>query len=393
MPERILVVDDERNLRLTLREILVGHGFEVAEAEDGKAGLEALRQCMPDLVLCDWKMPSADGEFLLRGLIDLESPKWLPVVVMTAHGTGQNAMTAIQLGAYDFITKPLDMDELLATVKRALHHVKLQREVDELRAERSGQLLKEDNETELIIGSSRPMLDLFKAIGRVAATDTSVLILGQSGSGKELVARTIHRQSGRGAKPFVVVNCAALPADLLESELFGHEKGAFTGAHTRRAGKFESAAGGTVFLDEIGELPLALQPKLLRVLQEHTFERLGSSETVAADFRLVAATNRFLQEEVEEKRFRADLFYRLQVFTVTVPALRERRPDIVPLAEHFLRRFAERNGLPPSELTDDAVLALQQSSFPGNVRELEHLIEHAAVLAAGRVVTSEILHQ
>ncbi len=393
MFERILVVDDERNLRLTLREILVGHGFEVAEAEDGKAGLEALRQCAPDLVLCDWKMPSADGEFLLRSLGDLESPKWLPVIVMTAHGTGQNAMTAIQLGAYDFITKPLDMDELLATVKRALHHVKLQREVDELRAERSGQLLKEDNGTELMIGSSRPMLDLFKAIGRVAATDTSVLILGESGSGKELVARTIHRQSGRGAKPFVVVNCAALPADLLESELFGHEKGAFTGAHTRRAGKFESAAGGTVFLDEIGELPLALQPKLLRVLQEHTFERLGSSETVAADFRLVTATNRFLQEEVEEKRFRADLFYRLQVFTVTVPALRERRTDIVPLAEHFLRRFAERNGLPPSVLTDDAVLALQQSSFPGNVRELEHLVEHAAVLVAGRVVTSEILHQ
>ena len=393
MPERILVVDDERNLRLTLREILVGHGFEVAEAEDGIAALEALRQCTPDLVLCDWKMPRADGEFLLRGLSDLESPKWLPVIVMTAHGTGQNAMTAIQLGAYDFITKPLDMDELLATVKRALHHVKLQREVDKLRAERSGQLLKEDGGAELIMGSSRPMLNLFKAIGRVAATDTSVLILGESGSGKELVARTIHRQSRRASGPFVVVNCAALPADLLESELFGHEKGAFTGAHTLRAGKFESAAGGTVFLDEIGELPLALQPKLLRVLQEHTFERLGSSETIAADFRLVAATNRALQEDVEEKRFRADLYYRLQVFTVTVPALRERRTDILPLAEHFLRRFAERNGLPPSAFTDDAVLVLQQSSFPGNVRELEHLIEHAAVLAAGRVVTSEILHQ
>jgi DNA-binding NtrC family response regulator len=393
MPERIMIVDDERNLRHTLFEILTSHGFEGAEAEDGRVALEALRQCAPDLILCDWKMPSADGEFLLRALSDLQSPKWLPVIVMTAHGTGQNAMTAIQLGAYDFITKPLDMDELLATVKRALHHVKLQREVDELRAERSGQLLKEDIGTQQMIGSSRPMLDLFKAIGRVAATDTSVLILGESGSGKELVARTIHRQSRRATKPFVVVNCAALPADLLESELFGHEKGAFTGAHVGRAGKFENASGGTVFLDEIGELPLALQPKLLRILQEHTFERLGSSETVAADFRLVAATNRSLLEEVEEKRFRADLFYRLQVFTVTVPALRERRTDIIPLSEHFLRRFAERNRLPPSELTDDAVLALQQSSFPGNVRELEHLIEHAAVLAAGRVVTSEILHQ
>jgi DNA-binding NtrC family response regulator len=301
-------------------------------------------------------------------------------------------MSAIQLGAYDFITKPLEMDELLATVKRALHHVRLQHELDELRAERSGEG-HSSRDAETMIGSSRPMLDLFKAIARVASTDTSVLILGESGSGKELVARTIHRQSRRAAKPFVVLNCAALPADLLESELFGHEKGAFTGAHIRRAGKFESASGGTVFLDEIGELPLALQPKLLRVLQEHSFERLGSSETVAADFRLVAATNRLLQDEVEERRFRADLYYRLQVYTVTVPPLRERRTDIFPLAEHFLRRFAERNGFVASSFTDDAVLVLQQGSFPGNVRELEHLIEHAAVLAAGKVVTAEILHR
>jgi len=317
MPERILVVDDERNLRLTLREILSDQGFEVTEAGDGKTAVEALARCVPDLVLCDWKMPDADGEFLLRSLRDLETSQWLPIIVMTAHGTGQNAMTAIQLGAYDFITKPLDMDELLATIKRALHHLKLQREVDELRAERSGRLVTEDRGFETMVGTSRPMLDLFKAIGRVATTDTSVLILGESGSGKELVASTIHRQSRRSTKPFVVVNCAALPAELLESEFFGHEKGAFTGAHIRRAGKFESASGGTVFLDEIGELPLTLQPKLLRVLQEHSFERLGSSETIAADFRLVAATNRSLQEEVEEKRFRADLFYRLQVFTIT----------------------------------------------------------------------------
>lgn len=393
MPERILVVDDERNLRLTLGEILASQGFEVLEAEDGKTGLEALRQCTPELVLCDWKMAGADGEFLLRGLSGLESPQWFPVIVMTAHGTGQNAMTAIQLGAYDFITKPLDIDELLATVKRALHHAKLQREVDRLRAERSGHLLATDIGSEPMIGSSRPMLDLFKTVGRVAATDTSVLIVGESGSGKELVARTIHRQSRRADKPFIVVNCATLPAELLESELFGHEKGAFTGAHSRRAGKFENAAGGTVFLDEIGELPLVLQPKLLRVLQDHTFERLGSSETIAADFRLVAATNRSLQEEVEDKRFRADLYYRLQVFTITVPSLRERRTDILPLAEHFLRRFAGHNGFHHSAFTDDAVLVLQQSSFPGNVRELEHLIEHAAVLAAGRVITSEILYQ
>jgi len=393
MPDRVLVVDDERNLRLTLREILTANGYGVLEAENGQAALDLLQHDEVELVLCDWKMPGADGEFLLRGMVALDHRPSLPVIVMTAHGTGSNAMRAIQLGAYDFITKPLDLDELLATVRRALQHARLQSEVEELRAERSGRGLEQETGAEAMIGTSRPMLDLFKAIGRVAPTDTAVLILGESGTGKELVARTIHRQSRRAGKPFVVVNCAALPPELLESELFGHEKGAFTGALARRTGKFESADGGTVFLDEIGELPLALQPKLLRILQEHTFERLGSTETTAADFRLVAATNRSLQEEVQEKRFRADLFYRLQVFSLTVPPLRQRRTDILPLAEFFLRRFSARNSLPPSTFTDDAVLLLQQQGYPGNVRELEHLVEHAAVLAAGRVITADLLRQ
>jgi two-component system response regulator AtoC len=390
MIERILIVDDERNLRLTLREILSQSGYAAEEAQNGQEALEILNRNLPDLVLCDWKMPITDGESLLRKLSDAGFLQQLPVIVMTAHGTGQNAMTAIQLGAYDFITKPLDMDELLATVKRALHHLRLQREVEQLRAEKSARSF-DDAELEPIVGMSRPMIDLYKGIGRVASTDAAVLVLGESGSGKELVARSIHRHSRRADKPFVVVNCAALPADLLESELFGHEKGAFTAALSRREGKFESAEGGTVFLDEIGELPLALQPKLLRVLQEHTFERIGGSVTTASDFRIVAATNRELQEEVDEKRFRADLFYRLQVFTITVPPLRDRRTDILPLAEHFLRRFTERNNLTPPAFTEDAVLLLQQHSYPGNVRELEHLIERSAILAAGHVITSEIL--
>jgi DNA-binding NtrC family response regulator len=393
MTNRVLVVDDERNLRLTLREILIANGYEVLEAENGQSALDLLQHDNVDLVLCDWKMPGSDGEFLLRGIGAQEQRASLPVIVMTAHGTGSNAMKAIQLGAYDFIPKPLDLDELLATVRRALHHARLQREVEQLRAERSGRGPEEETDAEAMIGTSRPMLDLFKVIGRVAPTDTAILILGESGTGKELVARTIHRQSRRSEGPLVVVNCAALPPELLESELFGHEKGAFTGALARRTGKFESAEGGTVFLDEIGELPIALQPKLLRILQEHTFERLGSPETTAADFRLVAATNRSLQDEVDEKRFRADLFYRLQVFSLTVPPLRQRRTDILPLAEFFLRRFSVRNSLPASGFTDDAVLLLQQHSYPGNVRELEHLVEHAAVLAAGRVVTADLLRQ
>jgi transcriptional regulator with GAF, ATPase, and Fis domain len=237
------------------------------------------------------------------------------------------------------------------------------------------------------------MLEVFKAIGRVAKTDVTVLLLGETGTGKELVARTIHESSFRSDRPFVVVNCGALPAELLESELFGHERGAFTGAISRKLGKFESAAGGTVFLDEIGELPLALQPKLLRVLQEHTFERVGGTESVHADFRVIAATNRVLEEEVEEKLFRPDLYYRLKGFSIQLPALRERRSDILPLAEYFLVRFNQQNHQRVPGFTEDAIIALQQYSYLGNIRELEHIVERAGVQAAGRAITREIVHQ
>lgn len=393
--QRILVVDDDRNLRLTLKDLLEEAGYAVQEAADGHQAAARLLEQKTDLVLCDWKMPQAGGEDLLRHLSAEGMIEHIPVIIMTAHGTGPNAMTAMHLGAYDFVTKPLDLNEVLATVKRTLHHLALQREMEQLREQRfqDGSIREqiESAQQTRLVGGSSAWLEVFKAIGRVAKTDVSVLLLGESGTGKELVARTIHENSARKQHPFIVVNCAALPHDLLESELFGHERGAFTGAFNQKAGKFESAAGGTVFLDEIGELPLPLQPKLLRVLQEHTFERLGGTASIRADFRVIAATNRMLDEEVEEKTFRSDLYYRLQTFVIQLPPLRERRSDILPLAEYFLARYAEKNPQRLAGITDEAIVALQQYSYPGNVRELEHIMERAAVQSSGRAITKEII--
>ena len=343
-------------------------------------------------------MPGVGGEQFLKSLHAEELLTSMPVVIMAAHGTGPNAMQAMQLGAYDFLTKPLDMDEALATVSRALRHMELQREVQQLREQRFRDNPSREEDADIapgskarLIGNSPAWIEIFKSIGRVAHTDVGVLLLGESGTGKEVVARTIHENSARSKRPFTVVNCAALPAELLESELFGHERGAFTSAVAQKRGKFEVAEGGTVFLDEIGELPLPLQPKLLRVLQERTFERVGGNVTINADVRIVAATNRSLEEEVEDKNFRQDLFYRLNTYTLRLPPLRQRRSDILPLAEHFIRRYAERNGTAAPGLTEGAIVVLQQHSFPGNVRELEHLMERASVQAGGRAITSEVI--
>ncbi len=391
MSDKILVVDDDVNLRRTLRDVLESAGYEVDEAENGRKALAQLDQGSSDAILCDWKMPEQGGEDLLRTLMTREPAQHLPVIIMTAHGTGPNAITAMQLGAYDFVTKPFDIDEVLATVRRALQHVRLQREVERLRNREQEDLTAIEEKGQRLVGISRGMLEVFKSIGRVAKTDVTVLLLGETGTGKELAACTIHERSFRSQRPFVVVNCATLPAELLESELFGHERGAFTGAINRKLGKFESASGGTVFLDEIGELPLALQPKLLRVLQEHTFERVGGTESLHVDFRIIAATNRVLEEEVEEKQFRSDLYYRLKVFSIQLPALRERRSDILPLAEYFLTRFNQQNQQHVPGFTEDAIVLLQQYSYPGNIRELEHIVERAAVEAAGRAITREIV--
>ena len=394
----ILVIDDDRNFRETLCDLLESAGYNVESASNGREALAALQRKTPDLALCDWKMPDIGGEQFLRTLESEGALLSMPVVIMTAHGTGPNAMQAMQLGAYDFLTKPLDMDQALATVARAIRHMELQREVERLRTQRfeSTEITapEDDRHRTRLVEQSPAWIDIFKSIGKVDRTDVGVLLLGESGTGKEMVARTIHENSARSRKPFIIVNCAALPPDPLESELFGHERGAFTSAVSQKIGKFEAADGGTVFLDEIGELPLALQPKLLRVLQEHTFERVGATSSLHADVRIIAATNRLLEEDVEEKTFRADLFYRLNAYVIRLPPLRDRRSDVLPLAEHFLERYASRNQTSIAGLTEEAVLALQQYSFPGNVRELEHLMERAAVQAGGRAITFEqIKHQ
>ena len=395
----VLIVDDDHNFRETLRELLSDAGYQTRIATNAEEGIALLQNTTPDLTLCDWKMPGGGGEHFLKSLRSEGLLTTMPVIILTAHGTGPNAMQAMQLGAYDFITKPLDIDLALATVARAIRHMELQREVELLRQERfRDHSLDEINAAEeglqaQLIGNSPAWIEVFKNIGRVAATDVGVLLLGESGTGKEVVARAIHQNSARSRRPFIILNCAALPAELLESELFGHERGAFTGAVAQKRGKFEAADGGTIFLDEIGELPLSLQPKLLRVLQEHTFERVGGTASIHADVRVIAATNRSLEDDVEQKTFRADLFYRLNAFMVRLPPLRERQSDILPLAEYFLARYAKRNQAAATGLAVDAAAALQSYSFPGNVRELEHLIERAAVKAGGRAITADQIQE
>src|ERR1700744_5836840 len=395
----VLIVDEDHNFRETLRELLSDAGYKTLVATNTEEALTTLQTAAPGLTLCDWRMPGGGGEQFLKSLQSEGLLTLMPVIILTAHGTGPNAMQAMQLGAYDFITKPLDIDLALATVARAIRHMELQREVEVLRQQRFRDKSLEDltdsdqGSKPQLIGNSPAWIEVFKNIGRVASTDVGVLLLGESGTGKEVVARAIHQNSARSRRSFIILNCAALPPELLESELFGHERGAFTGAVIQKRGKFEAADGGTIFLDEIGELPLSLQPKLLRVLQEHTFERVGATATIHSDVRVIAATNRPLEEDVEQKTFRADLFYRLNAFTVRLPPLRERQSDILPLAEYFLARYARRNQTVSTGLAADAISILRSYSFQGNVRELEHLIERAAVKAGGRAITAEQVHE
>lgn len=386
MPSTILIVDDEANLRKTLAEILRARGYSILEADDGASAIELLRTVTPDLIFSDWKMPKIGGEELLQYLHSHSHLASVPVIVITAYGSSHSAIEAVRLGAYDFVTKPFDLDEIVVTAERALDHSALNREVIRLHTQ-GGQ--GSVSGAGRLIGTSGPMLDVFIMIGKVAETDSTVLICGESGTGKELVAEAIHSYSQRKGKPFVVVNCAALPDNLLETELFGHERGAFTGAVGRKAGRFEMAEGGTIFLDEIGELSPGLQSKLLRVLQERNFERVGGTETIEGNFRVLAATNRDLEASVREKVFREDLFYRLNVVRIQVPPLRERRSDIVPLAEHFLRQYSEKNAFGVVGFSDEAILMLQNYFYAGNVRELENIVERAVLMARGRVIMPE----
>ncbi len=386
--QRILVVDDDASIRAILKELLEEEGYSVNEAGDGAEVLTALAKQngkSPDLVLMDVRMPDKSGIDVLR-----EAPAaakhagYLPIIIMTAYGTSNVAIDAIQLGAYDYITKPFDLDDVLVTVRRFFERQALSEQVQELTSQ-----LGDRDPNEVIIGNSPAMHEVYKAIGRVARSDATVLITGETGTGKELVATVLHRSSSYRGGPLVRVNCAALPETLLESELFGHEKGAFTGAIGQRKGRFEMANKGTIFLDEIGEMSQATQKKLLRVLQEREFERVGGSVSVKIDTRVIAATNKVLSHEIAEGRFREDLYYRLNVISIYLPPLRDRLTDIPLLVEHFLDKHRYRNDAGPSRLSQAAMALLVEDEWPGNVRQLENVIERAVVLSQGGVITED----
>ena len=368
--EEILVVDDEKNIRSSLEGILKDEGYRVRGAPTGEELLKQVAQTIPDLVILDVWLPGMDG---LQALTELKQlhPE-LPVIMISGHSTVETAVKAIKLGANDFIEKPLSLDKTVLTVRNALDRQRLELENRALR-----QTLEQRYE---IVGESPAIQALRTQIESAAPSHGRVLIRGESGTGKELIARAIHRQSLRADKPFVEVNCAAIPDELIESELFGHEKGAFTGATTKRRGKFELADGGTIFLDEVGDMSLKTQAKVLRVLQEQTFERVGGTETLTVDVRVIAASNKALEEEIRMGKFREDLFYRLNVIPFEVPPLRERKGDISLLADHFLHLFSQEYGKRQKSLSPEAMDLLVQHPWPGNVRELRNVIERMVIM-------------
>ncbi len=375
----ILVVDDEPPQLELIGGFLKKQGFEVTLAESGEKALQRFRREFFDLVLTDQRMPNLSGLDLLKA-VRAVNPE-TPVIVVTAYGSIETAVSAIKAGATDYLTKPLNLDELLHRIEKVREHHRLVLENRDLREE-----LGERHRIEGIIGESGRMLEVFSLVRRVAPSEATVLIRGESGTGKELIAKAIHFASPRSSGPLVKVNCAALPETLLESELFGHEKGAFTGALATRKGRFEVASGGTLFLDEIGDLPTHLQAKLLRVLQEREFERVGSSLPISVDVRILAATHRDLERLLKAGQFRDDLYYRLNVVTIVLPPLRERRQDLPLFMDHLLRVFAEKNGKKIRGFTSEAREALLRYDYPGNVRELENIIERASVITRGDVI-------
>ena len=392
VPERkqILVVDDEANIRRVLAAQLARDDYDVHVAEDGEAGLAFLREHHIDLVITDLRMPKLDGMDLLRAALRDEPSR--PVVMITAHGTVDNAVEALKTGAFDYITKPFDQNEVRTVVKKALRTQDLASAdaspIEPPTATRSSGAV---GARFGIIGKSQPILELYAMLERVADTPTTVLVTGESGTGKELVARALHENSSRADKAFIKVNCAAIPKDLMEAELFGYERGAFTGAVGSKPGRFELASGGTLFLDEIGELPGDMQVKLLRVLQESEFERVGGIKTMKVDVRLVAATNRDLRREIASGAFREDLFYRLNVVPIALPALRDRRADIPVLVEHFVHKFNQRLKKSLSGVDDAAMAELSAYHWPGNIRELENVIERSVLFAdAAQVKPSDL---
>lgn len=382
MRENILLIEDEKIMRVTLEDALRGTGYEVMSFEAGGPALQAMKGNSFDVVVTDVRLPDIDGFDIVR---EIAGAGDVPVIVMTAYGTIRDAVEAMKLGAFDYITKPFALDEFLLLIERALEIKKLKEENIRLRKD-LGRCYSGPN----IIGESAEMKKVFSLVEKVSATDSTVLILGESGTGKELIATAIHYQSLRKDRPIVKVNCAALPEGLIESELFGHERGAFTGAVKKKPGRFELASGGTIFLDEIGDLPPLTQAKILRVIQERQFERIGGTITLNVDVRIIAATNRNLGEEVKAGRFREDLFYRLNVVPIILPPLRERREDIPGLIEFFMdkyRRKLSRN----VRLSKDAVKMLLAYDYPGNVRELENIIERCIILSISDVISKDDL--
>ncbi len=380
----ILVIDDKDSMREMLSQTLTDEGHQVDTAPDGKTGLDLARQRPFDIVLTDLRMPDIDGLQVLKGVKEIDDET--AVIVMTAFGSIEDAVEAMRRGAYDFISKPFETERLTLLVQKAVENRRLHAENSILREELAHNLGFSD-----IIGANEKMKEVSRLIQKVANSDTSVIITGESGVGKELFARAVHSLSPRRNKPYVPINCAAIPRELLENELFGSEKGAFTGAVARKIGKFEIAEGGTIFLDEIGDMELSLQAKLLRVLQERVIERLGGAKPIKVDVRVVAATNMDLSQAIQRKVFREDLFYRLSVFPINIPPLRERIDDIRPLAEYFIDKFCKEMKKPTKQLTREAQSLLERYEWPGNVRELENTIERAVILAESKKITQQHL--
>lgn len=377
---KILVIDDEKSIRNTLTEILAAEEHDVLSAEDGPSGLALYDANAFDVVLCDIKMQEMDGMEVLEKI--LEQPQDVPVIMISGHGDIEIAVEAIKKGAFDFLEKPLDLNRLLITIRNALERADL---ITETRV-----LKRKISKTNEMIGESEAIVRIKEMINRVAPTDARVMITGDNGTGKELVARWLHEKSKRASSPFIEVNCAAIPSELIESELFGHEKGAFTSAHKQRKGKFEQASGGTLFLDEIGDMSLSAQSKVLRALQENKISRVGSDKDIEVDVRIITATNKNLKEEIDKKLFREDLYHRLSVIIIHIPTLNERTSDIPLLADHFIEQICAEHGMAKKRISDDAIKELQKITWTGNIREFRNVIERLIILCDKEITGKDV---